>query len=60
MGKGDVIFSDELNHASIIEGCRLSAAQVKIFPHNNLSILLKLLKQTSKKKKTFNSGGWRF
>ncbi|MED5578896.1 MAG: 8-amino-7-oxononanoate synthase [Nitrospinota bacterium] len=51
VGKGDVIFSDELNHASIIEGCRLSAAQVKIFPHNNLSILSKLLKQTSKKKK---------
>tara|TARA_B100000029_G_scaffold274079_2_gene268830 strand:+ start:143 stop:1375 length:1233 start_codon:yes stop_codon:yes gene_type:complete len=51
MGKGDVVFSDELNHASIIEGCRLSAAKVKIFPHNNLSILSKYLKETSRKSK---------
>ena len=51
MGKGDVIFSDELNHASIIEGCRLSAAEVKRYPHNNLAVLSKLLNQTSKKSK---------
>ena len=33
VGKGDFIYSDELNHGSIIDGCRLSGAKIKVPPH---------------------------
>jgi len=41
--KGDVIFSDKLNHASIIDGMRLSDGKFFRFPHNDMSALEKLL-----------------
>ena len=44
------IFSDELNHASIIDGCRLGNAKIKIFRHNDTEHLLDLLGGVSGKK----------
>ena len=45
LGKGDIIISDELNHASIIDGCRLSRAEIKIFPHKDLAALERILQE---------------
>lgn len=45
VGDGDVVFSDSLNHASIIDGCRLSRAKIEIYPHMDLNRLESSLKE---------------
>ena len=42
--KDDVIISDELNHASIIDGCRLSKAPIKVFPHKDVEAARTIMK----------------
>ena len=54
--KGDLILSDELNHASIIESCKLSGAKISIYKHNNMDDLSTKLKQKSKNKFVITEG----
>ena len=44
-GRGDIIFSDRLNHASIIDGALLSGARLIRYPHNDILALVRLLEQ---------------
>ena len=56
--EGDVIFSDQLNHASIIDGSRISKAKVRIFKHKDTEDLERLIKEeieSNKENKETNS-----
>jgi glycine C-acetyltransferase len=46
LGKDDLIISDELNHASIIDGCRLSRATIKVFKHRDIADCERVCKET--------------
>jgi len=48
---GDVVFSDELNHASIIDGCRLSRAEIAVYPHADLAALEARLRSARARRK---------
>ncbi len=54
--KGDVILSDELNHASIIESCKLSDAKILIYKHNDMEDLQMKLKVKGKNKFIITEG----
>ncbi|HIE46717.1 MAG TPA: aminotransferase class I/II-fold pyridoxal phosphate-dependent enzyme [Nitrosopumilus sp.] len=54
--KGDVILSDELNHASIIESCKLSDAKILIYKHNDMEDLRKKIKAQGKNKFIITEG----
>jgi glycine C-acetyltransferase len=45
LGRDDVIVSDELNHASIIDGARLSRATIKVFPHRDAAAARRILRE---------------
>jgi glycine C-acetyltransferase len=47
LGKDDFIISDELNHASIIDGARLSKAKIKVFRHKDMAHAEELLKEVA-------------
>ncbi|MCB0408524.1 MAG: 8-amino-7-oxononanoate synthase [Bdellovibrionales bacterium] len=49
--EGNVVFSDERNHASIIDGIRLSRSKLQIFNHNDLSSLYSLINKSPSKRK---------
>ena len=51
LGKDSVIFSDELNHASLIDGCRMLNKKKYIYSHKNLDVLENFLKKEKKEKK---------
>lgn len=54
--KGDLILSDELNHASIIESCKLAGAKVSIYKHNDMDDLNKKIQQKGKNKFVITEG----
>lgn len=55
-GRGDTIFSDRLNHASIIDGCILSRARVRRYPHGDMAALGEMLASTGGHKLVVTDG----
>jgi len=51
LGADDLVFSDSLNHASIIDGCRLSGARIAVFPHNDMAALAAMMKKEQPSRK---------
>lgn len=51
VGPGDVVFSDRLNHACLIDGARLSGAKLRIYPHTDVARLERLLEKSTSPRK---------
>ena len=58
-GEADLIVSDALNHASIIDGMRLSKAPRKVFPHRDVEALREILREASEKGRPDGNGPYR-
>jgi glycine C-acetyltransferase len=58
-GEADLIVSDALNHASIIDGMRLSKAPRKVFPHRDVDALREILREASEKGRPDGAGPYR-
>src|SRR6187401_2273910 len=50
--KDDVVVSDELNHASIIDGCRLSRAEIRVFPHKDVEAARRVVQEIPRGRRT--------
>lgn len=57
LGREDVIISDQLNHASIIDGSRLSRAEIKVYPHADMDGLRDALKEAGGRHKLVVTDG---
>ena len=56
IGKNDLVLSDKLNHASLIEACKLSNAKLSIFKHNDMNDLIHKIKSKAKRKFIITEG----
>ncbi len=55
-GEGDLILSDELNHASIVDACRLSRATVAVYPHSDMAARRTLLQRPARRRLIVTDG----
>jgi 8-amino-7-oxononanoate synthase len=51
VGSGDAVFSDALNHASLVDGCRLSRARIVVYPHADAEALARAMAETPARRK---------
>ncbi len=57
VGPGDLVCSDALNHASIVDACRLSRAEVRVYPHRDLEALDRLLGASTARRRLIVTDG---